>query len=263
MDKIIKIALGLLTVILIAFISLIAYQGFVESAYLNSLSSTYSYTCTITTDSTLTNVTLFIPVPADPLGNSPIVTRFSAHAIAGLPDDWTVTLYDTGKATMVKITTPAITPPGGTSPAKPFTLTLSSEMKSDKLIDTREPINNSAMFHPVKELQLVACPPGSSLVQETPQCYRYVTSLYADYEAAPGASVNITSTIVGRNSWNIFEPGSNEYTTVTSLLMSGSHKGWATMKGRLTSGIGTYTTPLSQPGIFLISPLINNAGIQF
>jgi hypothetical protein len=263
MDKIINIALGLLTVILIVFISLIAYQGFVESAYLNSLSSTYSYTCTITTDSALTNVTLFIPVPADPLGNSPIVTRFSAHAIAGLPDDWTVTLYDTGKATVVKITTPAITPPGGTSPAKPFTLTLSSEMKSNKLIDTREPINNSALFHPVKELQLVACPPGSSPVQETPQCYRYVTSLYADYEAAPGASVNITSTIVGRNSWNIFEPGSNEYTTMTSLLMSGSHKGWATMKGRLTSGIGTYTTPLSQPGIFLISPLINNAGIQF
>jgi len=168
MDKIIKIALGLLTVILIAFISLIAYQGFVESAYLNSLSSTYSYTCTITTDSTLTNVTLFIPVPADPLGNSPIVTRFSAHAIAGLPDDWTVTLYDTGKATMVKIITPAITPPGGTSPAKPFTLTLSSEMASNKLIDTREPINNSALFHPVKELQLVACPPPVPPGQRTP-----------------------------------------------------------------------------------------------
>lgn len=110
MDKIIRISLGLLIIILIAFTSVVAYQGFVQSAYLNSLSSTNSYTCTITTDSTLSNVTLFIPVPADPLGNSPIVARFSAQAIAGLSDDWTVTLYDTGKATMVKITTPASHP---------------------------------------------------------------------------------------------------------------------------------------------------------
>jgi hypothetical protein len=244
MDKIIRISLGLLIVMLIAFTSVVACQVYRESAYLNSLSSTYSYTCSITTDATLSNVTLFIPVPADPLGNSPIVTRFSAHAIAGLPDDWTVTLYDTGKATMVRITTPAITPPEGTSPARPFTLTLSSEMQSDTLIDTWEPINNSALFHPVRELQPVACPPVSSAGKETPQCYRYVTSLYADYEAVPDAVVNITSTVAGRNSWNIFEPGSNEYITVTSLLITGSHDGWATMKGTLTSGIGTCDTPL-------------------
>jgi hypothetical protein len=244
MDKIIKISLCLLIVILIAFTSVVAFQVFVESAYLNSLSSTYSYTCTITTDSTLSNVTLFIPVPEDPLGNSLVVAQFSARAIAGLPDDWTVTLYDTGKATMVKITTHAITPPEGTNPAKPFTIRLSSETQSNTLIDTREPITNSALFHPVRELQPVACQPASSPETKTPQCYRYVTSLYADYEAVPEALVNITSTVVGRNSWNIFEPGSNEYTTVTSLMMSGSHDGWANMKGTLTSGIGNYDTPL-------------------
>jgi hypothetical protein len=244
MDKIIKISLGLLIIILIAFTSVVACQVFVESAYLNSLSSTYSYSCTITTDSTLSNVTLFIPVPGDPSGNSPIVAGFSAHAIAGLPDDWTVTLYDTGKATLVRITTPAITPSGGSNAVNPFTITLSSEMLSDKVINTRDPVNNSALFHPVRELQPVSCLPASSPEIKTPQCYRYVTSLYADYDAAPEASVNITSTIVGRNRWNIFEPGSNEYTTVTSLMMSGSHHGWANMKGTLTSGVGTYDTPL-------------------
>jgi hypothetical protein len=244
MDKIIKISLGLLIVILSAFTSVVAYQIVVESAFLNSLSSTYSYTCTITTDSKLSNVTLFIPVPADPLGNSPIVARFSAHDITGLPDDWIVILYDTGKATLVRITTPAIIPSGGPNAVNPFTITLSSEMQSDTVINTRDPVNNSALFHPVRDLQPVACPPASSPETKTPQCYRYVTSLYADYEAAPEASVNITSTVVGRNIWNIFEPGSNEYTTVTSLMMSGSHDGWANMKGTLTSGIGNYDTPL-------------------
>jgi len=244
MDKIIKISLGLFIVILIAFTSVVAYQVAVESAYLNSLSSTYSYSCTITTDSKLSNVTLFIPVPADPLGNSPVVAGFSERDITGLPDDWTVTLYDTGKATMARIVTPAIIPPAGTSAANPFTLTISSEMQSDTVINTRDPINNSAMFHPVRDLQPVTCPMAGSPGKESPQCYHYITSLYADYETAPGASVNITSTIIGRNSWKIFEPGSNEYTAATSLHMTGSRDGWEIMTGTVTSGTGTYDTPL-------------------
>ena len=244
MDKIIKISLSLLIVILIAFTSAVAFQVATETAYLNSLSSTYSYKFTITTDSKFSNVTLFIPVPADPRGYSPIVAGYSARNIAGIPDDWTVTLYDTGKATMVRIVTPAINPPAGTSAANPFTLTLSSDMKSGTIINTREPVNNSAMFYPVRNLQPVTCSPAVPEGKGTPQCYRYITSLYADYEATPDTSVNITSAIVGKNSWKVFESGSNEYVTTTSLQMTGSRHGWETMTGILTTGTGSYDTPL-------------------
>jgi hypothetical protein len=244
MDKIIKITLSLFVVILIAFTSVIAYQVATETAYLNSLSSTYSYKFTITMGSKLSNVTFFIPVPADPRGYSPIVAGYSARNIAGIPDDWTVTLYDTGKATMVRFDTPAITPPAGTSAANPFTLTLSSDMKSGTIINTREPVNNSAMFHPVRNLQAVTCPPAVTAGKGTPQCYHYITSLYADYEAGPDASVTITSTITGKNSWKIFESGSNEYATATSLQMTGTRHGWETMTGTLITGIGSYDTPL-------------------
>ncbi len=120
MDNIIRVTLGLLLVILIASAGVFSYQVFVDRAYRESLSSTYSYTCTITTDSPLANVTLFIPVPADPAGNSPVVAGFSARAITGIPGDWETTLFDTGKATLVKITTPAITPPPGNRPVKAF-----------------------------------------------------------------------------------------------------------------------------------------------
>jgi hypothetical protein len=244
MDKIIKISLGLLIVILLTFTLVVAYHVTVETAYLNSLSSTYSYKFTITTDSKISNVTLFIPVPADPGGYSPIVAGYSAGEIDGLPDDWTVTLYDTGKATMVRVVTPAINPPAGTNAANPFILTLSSDMKAGTVINTRDPVNNSAMFHPVRNLQPFTCSPAVFAGKGMPRCYRYTTSLYADYEAAPDASVNITSTIVGRNSWKIFETSSNEYATATSLQMTGSRHGWETMTGTLTSGIGNYDTPL-------------------
>jgi hypothetical protein len=244
LDKIIKISLGLFIVIFIAFTSVVAYQVVVETAYLNSLSSMYSYKFTITTDSKVSNVTLFIPIPADSRGYSPIVAGYGARDIAGLPDDWTVTLYDTGKATMVRIDTPAINPPAGTSASNPFTITLSSDMQSGNVINTREPVNNSAMFHPVRNLEPVTCSPAVLAGKGKPQCDRYVTSLYADYETAPDASVNITSTLVGRNNWKIFETSSNEYITATSLQMTGSRHGWETMTGTLTSGIGTYDTPL-------------------
>ncbi len=55
----------------------------------------------------------------------------------------------------------------------------------------------------------------------TPQCYRYLTSLYADYQASSDASVTISSSLTGKNSWKIFEPKSNEYTTTISLMMYG------------------------------------------
>ena len=247
MDRIIKISLGLFLVILVVFVSVVSYQVFVEKAYLASLSSTYSYTCSITTDSTLSNVTLFLPVPADPSGNSPIVAQFSSHAIAGLPEDWTVTLYDTGKATMVKITTPVITLSTGTIREKPYDIMLSSEMKSDKVIDTREPIKNSALFHPVMDLQQVSCPPDSSGINGTPRCYRYITSLYADYQASPDASVMITFSLTGKNSWKIVEARSNEYTTHISLMMVGENHGWEKVNGILRSRNGIYDAPDISP----------------
>jgi hypothetical protein len=244
MDKIIKISLCLFIVILIAFTSVVTYQVATETAYLNSLSSTYSYKFTITTDSKLSNVTFFIPVPADPWGYSPIVAGYSSGNIAGIPDDWTVTLYDTGKATMVKVVTLAISPPAGTSASNPFNLTLFSDMKSGAIINTREPVNNSAMFYPVRNLKPVTCSAEVPAGKGAPQCYQYITSLYADYEAAPDASVIVTSTIIGKNSWKIFESGSNEYATAANLQMTGSRHGWETMTGTLTTGIGRYDTPL-------------------
>jgi hypothetical protein len=243
MDRIIRNTLGLFMIIFVVFFSVVSYQIVVENAYLSSLSSTYSYTCTITIDSPLSNVTLFIPVPADTSGNSPIVERFSAHDIAGLPDDWIVTLYDTGKATMVRISAPVITPPQNTTPENPFTFALSAVAESVRVIDTREPIKNSALFRPLREVRQVSCVPDSSKPNGTPLCYNYQTSLYADYRASPDALVSITSSITGKNRWKIFEPRSNEYTASMSLLMAGEKRGWENVKGFLQSTTGIYDAP--------------------
>jgi hypothetical protein len=243
MDKIIRITIGLIIVVLVAFIATVAYTGFVDQAFRTSLSSTYSYTFSLVTDSRLDNVTLFIPVPEDHNGNSPLVNRFSAQDIEGLPGDWQVTLFDTGKATVAKITAPRILPLPVTSTSHPYTVRLVINTGSDTMIATRAPVEEGVMFRPVQNLLTTECTGTRNETTGTPVCSRYTVPIYADYQTTMNASVSITSALQGKNRWTIFEPQSNEYQTDISVRLNGEHHGWTVMNGTLESNRGQYTIP--------------------
>ncbi|MFA4876783.1 MAG: hypothetical protein WC586_05180 [Methanoregula sp.] len=240
MDRIIKITLALFVIILVAFSGITLYTSYVENAYRSSLVSSYTYTCTISTDSPLYNVTLFIPVPGNKAGNSPMISRISAREIPGIPESWQTTIFGSAKMTMLKITTPSIVPPAGTSKDNPYIISFGTELDTKGPIDTADPVRDSAMFRPVQNLQKTDCrsnsPKGAS-------CYTYITSFYADYTTNPNAEVRFASGISGKNSWKIFEPESNEYRTDVSLLMFGENHGWTSAQGFLESGIGAYDAP--------------------
>jgi len=231
MDKIIKITLAIFIVVLGAFTACTGYSWYVENTYRASLTGTYTYTCTITTSAPLANVTLFIPVPADRTGNSPVIGEFSAQRMNGVPASWKTELYETGKATLVKITAPSMVP---------GTITLQTNVTSKNPIDTENPVENSAMFRPVQNPVTAECIAGGN----GGQCSAYVTSLYADYRADPNAAVTIASSLVARNEWKIFEPRSNEYRTGFTVGMSGDRKEWTTVNGYLEKGIGSYDAPV-------------------
>lgn len=241
MDTIIKTTLALFLVLLAAFSGLLALTLYPETAYRNSLASTYSYSCTITTDSPLSNVTLFIPVPVDPKGNSPMVSAFSSRMMDGVPADWDATLFDTGKSTLLKIMTPAIVPPDGTSAQHPHMITFSSETTERTPINTTDPAMESAMFRPLQDLVEKTCPQGSA--DGTGRCFTYTTSLYADYNTAADTTVTITAAVTGRNTWTIFGPRSNEYHTGVSTILKGENHGWADLEGELTCSTGNYDIP--------------------
>ena len=240
MDKVMKITLGLFFIILASFAGMLAYNGYVDTAYRNTITGTYTYTCNITTDAPLYNVTLFIPVPADREGNSPVVSALSSRAVSGIPADWETNLYDTGKSTMVKVMTPAIVPPAGTSKSNPYTISLSFESRSGSPVDTRNPGEKSAVFRPMQDIRERTC--VLSTGTQAP-CSSFTTTIYADYQARPDAHVKITSGFVGRNTWTIFGPQSNEFQSEISLGLTGENHGWANAEGQLVTGIGTYAVP--------------------
>jgi len=243
MDKIIKITLGVFVVILLLFVAVVSYTIYIDTTYRNSLTGTYSYTCTITTDTVLSNVTLFLPVPADLKGNSPVVAQISDRNISGIPGDWTIALFDTGKATLLKVSAPSIGQPAENGSAPATTITLVVNGSSHTLIDTRSPVENAAVFRPVQDIHTVACPAGDITSGSTPVCSEYLTSTYVDYTAAPSASVSISASLEATNSWTIFTPESNGYKNRINVLMHGDNHGWVTTRGWLESGIGAYDAP--------------------
>lgn len=243
MDRIIKITSGIFFIILICFTGVVSYNAFVENAYRSSLMSTYTYNCTISTNTMLHNVTFFIPLPSDVSRNSPLDRQFSARAISGLPDNWNVTLYDTGKSAMVKITTAELAPGSGEKIPPVYTINLFANVTSRELIDTLSPVGNDAIFRPVQDLQQVNCPSESGVVAIPRYCNRYLTTVYADYQASPGATVSIRSSLTGRNDWKIFAPEYNEYKTNISVVIRGENHGWTTADCWLESGIGYYNAP--------------------
>ncbi len=238
MDKIISITLCVFVIILAAFAGFFVYYTYVDASYRNTFSGTYSYTCTVTTDAPLYNVTFFIPVPVDPAGNSPMVSAFSINTMNGVPQTWDTTLFDTGKSTLLKITVPAVNPPQGTTVSHPSTVVFSSETASPSPVDTLNPVEKSLMFRPVLDLKERAC--SQERAGGSTRCFTYTTAVYAEYQTAAETIVTITSAVTGKNSWTVFEPRSNEYHTDVSLSLKGEHHGWAMLDGELMTGFGTY-----------------------
>jgi hypothetical protein len=247
MDRTIKITISIFIAVLVATVVFALYSGYVTSAYQSTRTGTYSYSLSISTDSPLTNITLFVPVPADLKGNSPAVSQLSAGQMQGIPGSWQTTLFDTGKTTLVKIHIPSIVPPAGTSPDHPFTVTITSDQPVENTIDTVDPVASSPVFRPLQNLRQTACSGFGAGNGGNPECSEFSTALYADYTADPNAVVTITSSITGKNSWAVFGQKTNEYTSVISLLLHGPNHGWATARGSLAQRIGSFDDPFRIP----------------
>jgi len=123
------------------------------------------------------------------------------------------------------------------------TITLAVNASLHKPIDTRLPVENAAVFRPVQDMHTVSCPASDVTSGSTPVCSEYLTSTYADYTAAPSASVSISASLEATNTWTIFTPESNGYKNRIYVLMQGDNHGWETTRGWLESGIGVYDAP--------------------
>ena len=87
-----------------------------------------------------------------------MVAQISSRDVSGVPADWNLTLFETGKATLLKVSARTIGQPAINGNAQITSVTLAVNMSSPALIDTRSPVGNAAVFRPVQGIHEVACP---------------------------------------------------------------------------------------------------------
>ncbi|WP_261788793.1 hypothetical protein [Methanosarcina siciliae] len=180
----------------------------------------------LTTDSTLNNVTLYIPLPVindtSYVGMDIIEQHFNNH-----DPSWEYSIVDTEHGLMVSMKN-----------KKARSIDLSTMVLSDQPIDTMNPLNNEMILIP--KYNLTQNVNASGVYSRTSEQFDYDSKMYAYYDASSNANVSISIYLNGRNEWWIGGWQYNSYWETMEVMLSGSQDGWTTVSGQLVTGEGTY-----------------------
>jgi hypothetical protein len=235
MDRTLLRVLAILAVGSLIFLVAISITLYMEISYRATLSSAYEYRVSITSDTTLGNVTFYIPVPARGSEASAVLQAIGAGNLRGLPQGWNTSLIGTEKFTMLEVTAREI-------PANPVgrPYLLSANAMVPGPIDTRNAGSGDLVLVPAAKRTPVVCGNMDSQASPEPRCELYQGSAYADFTAPGNVHLSIFSLVTGRNTWDVFGPSSNEYQDGLQVSFSGGTRGWHTGDGILVTSIGDY-----------------------
>ncbi|MGA2934947.1 MAG: hypothetical protein ABSD81_07315 [Methanomicrobiales archaeon] len=235
MDRTLFRVLAVLAVVSVIFLAAISINVFMEITYRATLSSTYEYRVSITSDTTLENVTFYIPVPAKGPEASAVLQGIGAGDLQGLPQGWNISLIGTEKFTMLAVTAREI----ASSPVgRPYLLSVNARV--DGPIDTRNAGTGGLVLVPAAKRTPAVCGNMDSQASPEMRCELYQGSTYADFTAPGNVHLTIFTFLTGRNTWDVFGPSSNEYQDGLQVSFSGGTRGWQTGDGILVTGIGDY-----------------------
>ncbi|AKB37067.1 hypothetical protein MSSAC_2477 [Methanosarcina siciliae C2J] len=202
------------------------WQDQKQRMYDRSLRSSYDYDVVLTTDSTLNNVTLYIPLPVindtSYVGMDIIEQHFNNH-----DPSWEYSIVDTEHGLMLSMKN-----------EKARSIDLSTMVLSDQPIDTMNPLNNEMILIP--KYNLTQNVNASGVYSRTSEQFDYDSKMYAYYDASSNANVSISIYLNGRNEWWIGGWQYNSYWETMEVILSGSQDGWTTVSGQLVTGEGTY-----------------------
>ncbi len=220
---------------------------------------TYSYSIDLLHDTTMENVTLFIPVPER--DHTPLFMESLLNGTAyGVPPDWNLTLVQVNGTPMLAIRADRMVPVYNGYPIRiepgvsvlPTTLVPGREYSADTPIlqpvsigvmetvtteiETRTPIGNEPVFFPGGEFTpgLVSIPTGNGLMYDHP------VPVYIRYTSGSPVSISLRFSVQGSNM--IWNGGwqSNQYSDTVTLEIANNTQGWVMEEGRLSTAAGVY-----------------------
>ncbi|HUK93166.1 MAG TPA: hypothetical protein VLU98_03930 [Methanomicrobiales archaeon] len=235
MERTLFRVLAVLAAVSLVFIAVFSLTVFMELAYRATISSTYEYRVSITTDTTLENATFYLPIPARGPAASAVLEGIGAGDLKGLPPGWNISLIGTEKITMLEVTAREIAPsPVGV----PYLLSVNEQAK--RPVDTLNAGTGDLVLLPAARRTPVACGNMDSEAGADMLCELYHGTAYADFTAAKNEHLSIFTLITGRNTWDVFGPSYNEYQDGLQVSYEGRERGWKMGDGILITGMGDY-----------------------
>lgn len=237
-------------IVLGAIVVLTAVVGgglLVVDAALTSYFHSYTYRVAVETDTNLTDVTLYVPVPtrdgetlADEYADAAVVQNppemWAGDDGPHVPDatgesaDWTTQIVETENGPMLALRASSVE-------AGTYVFGANTQLEPGR-IHTADPWASDFVLTPANAVTQVECPPRAD---ETERCYTYGSRLYADADASTRGTVSISVSLHGQTDWGfIFANGWNWFDQRMSATFDGTTSGWVDTEGTLAGGAGTY-----------------------
>ena len=226
-----KIGIGLVILIVMSAVLLsFWWQDQKQKLYDMSHRSSYHYEVMLTRDSTLKNVTLYLPLPV--INNTSsvgmdIVEHHFNNKDPSWESPWEYALVDTEHGLMLSMKN-----------EKPRSVDLSTIVFSNQTIDTMNPLSREMVLMP--KYKLIHNVNASGTYSRTSEQFDYESQMYAYYETSSNANVSISIYLNARNEWWIGGWQYNSYWENMEIKLSGPQDGWTTVNGQLITGEGTY-----------------------
>ncbi|MFP4000335.1 MAG: hypothetical protein ACLFU5_00330 [Thermoplasmata archaeon] len=218
-----KIIAVVVITVLIIFTSLYALMWDMKR---RSYSSQYEYQLDIRSDSEITNVTVFVPLPEE----------LSEENISA-PEGWDVEFHD--EMTLNGIEHENILSVEVDEISRYAYRSVSISMEKEEDIDTQDPWDKEPMLGPKNNLIEIDCDyPGAS--ESEVECYRYSGVIYASFEAEENTTTDISLEIYGSNTWWVGGWSGNEYHDRLWVHIEGNGTGIYEGSGEVRTGVGNY-----------------------
>jgi hypothetical protein len=247
MDRILRAVLVILAVGLAIFLLAFLANAVMGMMFWSSYRGTYEYRVSLAPDTTLRNVTLYVPVPTRGTAASPVLIAIGGRALTGVPAGWGVAPIGTEKFTFMELTGAELAPNPDGSPTI-LSVNISPGSRDGRLMGTLNPAAGEYILGSVDQAVPVACRGPDTATSPGARCWASTGRAYAGFSAPENAHLAVSVSLTGRNTWDVFGPSSNEFRDSLVFSFSGADQGWKTGEGLLAGGIGDYRPRPWMPG---------------
>ena len=233
------IGLILLTIITVGLLSFLWDEQMVEM-HEESFKGSYVYSVSLTTNETLSNVTLYIPIPIENneshVGQDIIKKNFNEDSTS-----WEYALVETEHGPMLSMKKKNIDPKymisSKDSEVVPMpSIDFGTIVFFNESIDTKDPVGREEVLSPKYNLTSFY----SVTSDINADSYKYDSMIYAHYETPSDANVVLIIEFDAINEWWSGEWQSNSYRERINAELSGPQESWTIVTGELVTGEGTY-----------------------